>query len=109
MLFSARNHLGDLLGVGLRRCDLRRPSVLPQCLGGHQMVHCAFILTRSSHGRITHEERNLLFSPLYVDKTVCCLLISNLGLLPALSLAKISSGLNAFEINGIQEPKLTPG
>src|ERR1035437_7754388 len=33
MLFSVRHHLGDLLGVGLGKCDLRRPSVLPHVFG----------------------------------------------------------------------------
>src|ERR1700691_2190049 len=46
ILISVCNHLGDLLGVGLRSCDPRRTSVLPQCSWGHQMVHCAPALTR---------------------------------------------------------------
>ena len=33
MLASVRNHLGDLLGVGLRSCNLRRTSVLPHVFG----------------------------------------------------------------------------
>jgi len=60
MLFSVRNHLGDLLWVGFAKCRLRQPSVLPQCLRGPQMVHRPAGLNSAPRMCIDHVTQNQL-------------------------------------------------